>query len=456
MPEEEAEAEEKEEEEEEAEEEEKEDAEGGGGGGADADLHDAGRTPRAPRAPTRERRPARRWKDAADAMPPTRPRAAQATVLLLALLAAAACAYYVSAGGGAGGGVRVPVPWPSAPAPAPAQLTAADAPTAAAWGARPTSAGGVRAAHHDAPPTATQPPPPQRQRHRQQQQHRQRQQQQRDDGDDSVILTLILMGNRTCTTYDAEAAVWSAVHYGRWNGTVQVLTDAPECIRLDQLAAVLGGRAPDVRLVRVPAAHNLSQVKRWKTRQHESAPEFRFSLYIDTDIRVHQPLAPFVEHAKARVRAPDVHSGIAAFCRPYGSSRFTGNRQHGLSGQRSRCHTGVLFSARGTSDACMAAWRAKLTDDRDKDQPAFEQVTRVARSDRCRVAALDARRWLLFPSVATQRGFAWQLGHSNATFYHVTNTNRRRQMEQHGWTDTYHRILQLPPALAQPKTPAPR
>jgi len=368
---------------------------------------------------------------------PTR-QTAQAAVLL-AVLAAAAYVYYAVVTGG----VRVPAQWTSAQAPA--RSAAAAGPTTAALSQRPTSPGDGRTAHLDAPsatPTAAAAAA-------------ERQQQQQLGDGDGVVLTLIQMGNRTCTTYDAEVAVWSAVHYGRWNGTVQVLTDEPACIRVDQLAAVLGRRAPDVRLVRVPRASSVIQVKRWKTRQHESAPKFRFSLYIDTDIRVHQPLAPFVEHAKARVLAPDTHSGIAAFCRPYESSKFTGNQEYGLGGQASRCHTGVLFSARDKSDACMAAWRAKLTDRLDRDQPAFEQVTRIARSDHCRVAALDARRWLMFPRMETKHAFAWELNHSNATFYHITNTNRRLKMERNGWTDEYNRILMIPPAFARPKSFAP-
>ena len=264
-----------------------------------------------------------------------------------------------------------------------------------------------------------------------------------------IVVTLITLGDRTCESYDVELALWSAVHNGKWTGMVQIITDHPECVHLHKLGDLLQ-QTRGVRFTQVPSESEIIMMKRWKTLQFVNAEDFEYSLYMDTDVRVGAPLRPFLDVALAEVNDPLTKSGIAAFCAPYNStnSRY----EDGLARQADRCHTGVLFSARTKSVECMESWRTYFNYSLLLDQQAFDNATDITESDTCRVGPLVPKRWILFPEVdRSLDDFVQDITNSNATFYHLTNTYRRKLAEEKGFIGEYYRILDIPNKIRERK-----
>uniref|UniRef100_A0A7S4BEA1 Nucleotide-diphospho-sugar transferase domain-containing protein n=1 Tax=Chrysotila carterae TaxID=13221 RepID=A0A7S4BEA1_CHRCT len=224
---------------------------------------------------------------------------------------------------------------------------------------------------------------------------------------------------------------------GFWYGDVFVLTDHPECVPAFLATPVRMPAAP-VKKIPNPGRENATYAKYFKQKLLELLPlkpEHRFVFYMDTDIFIGKPIAPFFETALAEslsvasvafFREGSGDNGQADHAKALnsmyakatnGSSNY---RQHLIaliesdpcSRSHSLYHGGVFFAQRNSGAAAfLKRWADWYDSPCHRDQP---YLTRAAMMEYGQVTVLPQEKYYGQPTTKSA-GHYW-------TFNHFTRT----------------------------------
>jgi len=252
----------------------------------------------------------------------------------------------------------------------------------------------------------------------------------------TIAISYITAGTSVAEVY-LPLSIRNLRYVGFWHGDVFVLTDHPECVPAFLATPVRMPAAP-VKKIPNPGQENATYAKYFKQKLLELLPlkpEHRFVFYMDTDIFIGKPIAPFFETALAEslsvasvafFREGSGDNGQADHAKALnsmyakatnGSSNY---RQHLIaliesdpcSRLHSLYHGGVFFAQRNSGAAAFfKRWADWYDSPCHVDQP---YLTRAAMMEYGQVTVLPQKKYYGQPTTKNT-GHYWTLNHYTRT-----------------------------------------